>query len=526
MASASSVSTAARCQSEEWPFGQSTKVIVALALIAGLVLRFWGFGNPPFDAHAFRQTQTLATIEDFYWGGVDFFYPTTNYAGHPGILVLEAPVFQVIAAALYHLFGPHLEVIRALNIVIGAGTTLALYAITARLLNRRTALLSALIYWLAPLNILFERSTLFDPMAVLFALLSFYEFLVLLRPRAEGKLLRQPRTLAALAGLTLTTCLVAVMKPLYLWPSVLLAAWEFARRRFRFEREIALAAAVFFVSGVLFLAWNRHCYIANRSGYYRDLDPSSLLGIKELFDPKYYWTLMKTRYKEWLGAFGMILYPMGLWAAWKRRKEKAIAATLWLLALIPPTYLCVFANINFPHNYYQLIITPFLAIIAAVGFAWLASFLSPDTGPRPIVWNAGLVALILAAPFAYLIWKNPSKPVRQMVAFQELCAGCFAPRSPGIVFVSADIIKTAGGNVDNPLPEYLYGAGFRGFGRAVESPKQAHQLFGQMLPYCHDLRYVIFWGLKPGWFEAEKARVVKRDDKRLFYAFELTGPPK
>jgi len=526
MAHSLSISTGPRLQRRAaWSFGAGLQALAVLALIVGLVLRFLRFDNPPFDAHSFRQCQTLFTIDDFYWNGIDFFYPKTNYVGNPGVFVLEAPVFQAIAAALYHVFGPHIEVVRALNILCGVGTTAVLYWITARLLDRRTALLATLIYWLASLNILFQRSTLLDPMAVLFALASFHALIVVLRPHPEDESLRCPRTLARFAGFALATCLVAVMKALYLWPSVLLLGWEFARRRFRFEPRIALATGVFFVSGILFLGWNYHCRVANQNGYYHDLKPTSLLGLGKLIDPMFYWQ-MKARPGEWLGPIGMVLYPVGLWAVWKRRDETEKASTVWLLALIPPSYLFVFPNINLPHNYYQLIITPFLAIVAAMGLGWLASlpvFSSAETeAPRSALLGAGLVALILASPFTYLVWKNFSKATPEVLAFQELCARCLQPRSIGIIFVSEKLNPYH--IVDYPLPEFLYGAKLQGFGRPVKDTEQARRFYQELLPYCRDLRYVVFYGISPGWFEAENARIVKRDDGHQFYAFELKPP--
>src|ERR1041384_7147935 len=112
------------------------RMLMVVALVAGLVLRLIGLSAPPFDNHNFRQCQTLSTIEDFHAHGIDLLHPKALYAGYPGTFVLELPLFQAVAALLYSAFGPHLEIIRLLNILLGLATTALLYRTTARLLDR------------------------------------------------------------------------------------------------------------------------------------------------------------------------------------------------------------------------------------------------------------------------------------------------------------------------------------------------------------------------------------------------------
>src|SRR5438270_1747645 len=127
--------------------------LLLLAGIVGLVLRLVCFSCPPYDSHSFRQTQTLSTIETFYHEGVDIFHAKAIYMGYPGVFVLEVPVFQAFCAWLYRLFGPHWEIVRAVNICLGAGSAWLVYKISLRFFAPGIAALSAIIYWLAPLNI-------------------------------------------------------------------------------------------------------------------------------------------------------------------------------------------------------------------------------------------------------------------------------------------------------------------------------------------------------------------------------------
>src|SRR5437868_494172 len=139
------------------------RVLLVLGLLLGLWLHCRGISEPAYDSHNFRQCQTLSTIEEYYRSGIDLLYPKSLWTGYPGVFVLELPLFQAMAAGLYHVFGPHLEVIRWFNILWGALATWLVYALGVRYLSRMVGVMAALIYWLAPLNVLFQRSMLLDP---------------------------------------------------------------------------------------------------------------------------------------------------------------------------------------------------------------------------------------------------------------------------------------------------------------------------------------------------------------------------
>src|SRR5262245_36999710 len=210
------------------------RVLVGIALAVGLWLRLIGISYPPYDYHNFRQCQTLSTIETFYSQGIDLLHPKTLYMGDPWIFVLELPLFQGLAALLYHVFGPHLEVVRFLNILIGAATFWLLYRITDYLVDGATAVLTVVVYWLAPLNISYQRSMLLDPLAVFCGLLSFYCLARLIDAGGAHQNAGDRRgEWARFATFAIATWLTALIKALCLWPAVLLLGWGLWRRRFR-----------------------------------------------------------------------------------------------------------------------------------------------------------------------------------------------------------------------------------------------------------------------------------------------------
>jgi 4-amino-4-deoxy-L-arabinose transferase-like glycosyltransferase len=404
---------------------------------------------PPYDNHHFRQCQTLSTLEDFYRNGIDFLHPHALYTGYPGVLVLELSLFQAIGATLYHYFGAHLEVIRILNIVIGALTTLILYRISLLWFDRTIAILGTIIYWLAPLNIVYQRSTLLDPMAVLCAMASFYSMALLLtrrEARNAGPCSPAPSENCLWFWFTvfaITTMLTGLTKTLYLWPGVLLFAQESLARRFRPDRSLLRISVVFAVTGVCFVVWNRYAASANAANLLsKGLKLTSLLGFSPLLNLDFYSVMLRTRPKAWLGLLGALFYLFGLWAWWSERRVEGWRSKLFLIICVPPTYLLAFAKINYPHDYYQLIISPFLVIISAKGVVWLAKKFQPPALDYPIIkqttFAVAVRVWVVAAVANYLLWFRWPRIDSRMVAFERLRAGKAEPWAPAILCHSRD----------------------------------------------------------------------------------------
>jgi hypothetical protein len=498
---------------------------IALVLLAGLTLRFINFTTPPFDAHSFRQTETLFTIETFYQQGIDLLHPKTNYTGYPGTLVLEFPIFQAFVALLYHVFGPHLELIRILNILFGAATGFLLFKITKRLLDPITAWLAVLIYWLSPLNITYQRSMLIDPAGVTLALLVFYQLLFLLpaeqtSPRAETD---SPRpALWRWTVFFVATILTALIKALYLWPAVLLIADRFFRRRCKLDARIFLIGSAFSVAGSFFILWNVHAtHVNDLSPFTRGTRPTSHLGVSALFDPHFYRVMLWTYPKYWLGLAGLLLYPFGFVAAWRERFNRTLFNPLLILLLIPPTYLLAFASINMPHDYYQLIIVPFLSIASATGLRWLW-FRYQDYATRNTQYATRFPAFAAGASLFLLLslgtyfWYH-SKVWPEALRFQELCAPRVQAGQSAMLFVDQRISP---GVELGELPAFLYSVGFWGCGKRVRDIDQAKSYFEKFYPDFPGLQYLVFYGVeKPDWVPTQQFHPEANDEANHLFIF-------
>ena len=86
-----------------------------------------------------------------------------------------------------------------------------------------------------------------------------------------------------------------------------------------------------------------------------------------LFSPKFY-ALMVFRFVTLiLNPFTIIMFFIGALVIWKFGKSKEEIS----LILLVPVYYVLFGDINFPHEYYSLIMVPYCSIIAGYGAFWI-----------------------------------------------------------------------------------------------------------------------------------------------------------
>jgi hypothetical protein len=316
-----------------------------------------------------------------------------------------------------------------------------------------------------------------------------------------------------------------MIKALYLWPAVLLFGQVWLARRFKWDAWLLRITAWFVFAGACFLAWNHYAAGVNdASPFTRGIRPTSLLGISALLSPDYYVTQILHRPRFWLGILGAVLYPVGLWAAWSDRSEwkrSSKSLLILVLVLIPPTYLLAFSNINKPHDYYQLIITPFLAMVAGYGLRWLLARwplagAPPATARRVAMGAVGV--LVAAGLFMYLVWLHEPRRDARLEQLEQFCAGKVQPWAPGMIFVDNQL---GGLPLDHDVPEYLYAARLWGYGHTVEGLAQAKVLFDKYAPAFPRLEAVVFYGSEcPAWMPADQFRLSAKDDRHRFYLFQ------
>ncbi|MCX8090184.1 MAG: hypothetical protein N3I86_04495, partial [Verrucomicrobiae bacterium] len=173
-----------------------------------------------------------------------------------------------------------------------------------------------------------------------------------------------------------------------------------------------------------------------------------------------------------------------------------------------------------PHDYYQLIIAPFLAIVSGNGARWL---LHRGLTASRAAFLALSVVVLAAAPFHYLVWRKQPRLWPPLVRLQKYCEGRFKPNSSAMFFTTVEATRL-GKNFH--LPEYLYALRLWGVARVAPDAATARAWFEELSPTFPRLDYVIFHGLEfPDWMPPT-FRLTMRDDAERFYVFEPQDSPK
>ena len=97
-------------------------------------------------------------------------------------------------------------------------------------------------------------------------------------------------------------------------------------------------------------------------------------GWNFLLSAKYYLLLIFRFFLLILNPFTCFLFIIGMVLVWTHYRKKDVIAIPFFI----PVYFLLFGNVNFPHEYYSLIMVPYCSIVAGVGAVWLENLLSED----------------------------------------------------------------------------------------------------------------------------------------------------
>jgi len=411
-----------------------TEVTIWICLVCAILtimMRIPVLELPFFGSHLFRQLQTLSTIEAYLIDGVHLLKPRTNYIGYPGHLLLEFPIFQAIAAVFTQLINRDpLLVTRCLNLCIGAFSTIWVYRISRTFMGAMASTAAAFIFFTAPLNLMYHASTLIDPFAVLATLIAVSCYLQSLAPARPSLLTTCLFTIAAV--------LTVLIKPLYLFPLALLILTDVALSRNKLITVKTILSFIqsrlcywvpILVAGIILLIWLK---ISSTQSSAQDV--TSHLGWQVLLKPSFYFTVA-IRYLFFIQSPITILLGW-LGVCWVLKKEKMVATSFIIFFTLPFTYYVAFANINRPHDYYSLILVPFVSMAAGAGIQKLTENMNCNSlfsrfGIFPV-----LVILFLGNIFLYFTnyWMSPNLRNRYS-EFATASQGILEPYHYSLVFV-------------------------------------------------------------------------------------------
>lgn len=143
-----------------------------------ILLRMINLLAPILGAQSWRQADTAAITRNFFENGYNLFYPQVDWGGNTaGFVESEFPVYQFVIALFYKIFGIHEFIGRLISIGFSAISLLLFYKIVLILINQKTAMWSAFIYSILPLNIFYSRVFMPEPLLIMSILSGIYFFI-------------------------------------------------------------------------------------------------------------------------------------------------------------------------------------------------------------------------------------------------------------------------------------------------------------------------------------------------------------
>jgi hypothetical protein len=337
--------------------------LITTTLIAGLIVRLYHFDRPVADWHSFRQADTASVTRNLFDGSGTVIKPTyhdlSNIASgqdNPqGYRMVEFPLYNYLSAIPPHIFTT-LSIessSRLISIVFSLLSALLIFLLTYQNVRNFTASYFTMFAFLFNPFVIFYSSTILpEPTAVLFLLLS-----LLLFPRHFF--------------LSATSLAVAILvKP---YTAILVLPW-LAYQSFLFlqKSKLSLKTISLFIVFTLvslspFIIWR--IWI---SQFPQGIPANAWLfneGNLRLRPAWFRWLFIERIGKLILGVYEVAVLILGF--AYKKNRSQALTLSSFTAMLL---YFLIIARGNVQHDYYQFLVTPFLAIIVGLGYYYLVNF--------------------------------------------------------------------------------------------------------------------------------------------------------
>lgn len=361
----------------------SATAILTAIIVAGVILRFYRFGSPILDQHAFRQTQTASEV--WLWdrfGFSPFDYHVPMYGG--GYWVLEFPWYQYIVYALTAVFGFHEELGRLVSIAAFAASAYLLFEIGKRLLGSRAAAVAAVAFLaFMPITVFFYRAYLIDPLLIAVALLMFLAAIRL------WERFSWTWTAIFIAAFFVTALGKANLLVIFSLPILVLIIRALRRKTLTWAAFGAIVAGVV-ISAIALYAWTKHADALNVPSNGMTFSNMRWWFFGSTLLDANLWHTVFQRFLDNLTVIGMLFVGIGLAGiATVRTGHRLVLVALVASGLMS---IAIFANLNRIHDYYQLPYYPTIALLGGLGVWSVGSLALRISRERAIQLTAGILA--------------------------------------------------------------------------------------------------------------------------------------
>lgn len=335
-----------------------------LILLVAFAFRLYRFDSPIADWHSWRQADTSAVSRNFVQHGYDVLHPRfddlsniPSGKNNPlGYRFVEFPIYNLLQAGGYSIIGIlTLEQWgRMVSIVASLISTVLLYLLVTKYLNKTAGIFTAFFFALLPYNIYYGRTILPDTSTVTATLCTIYFFDKWLERKGKPSLYY---LLAILFGVC-----ALLLKPyagFFMLPMLYIAYKNFGIQLWK-KWQLWLFVVVAISPFIIWRLWI--------SQYPEGIPANTWLlngnGIR--FRPAFFrWIGYERVIKLISGYFGTFLLLFGAYAV-TSIKHKGFFLSFLISSLL---YVSIFATGNVQHDYYQILIMPSIAIFYGVG-AW------------------------------------------------------------------------------------------------------------------------------------------------------------
>lgn len=343
---------------------KSAKLLLAVFLIVGLLVRLYKINSPIADWHSWRQVDTAAVARIFVDEGINLLEPRyydissvqTGYFNPQGYRFVEFPIsnlihavaFMAIPQISFDIWGRLISVFSALI----AG--FYIYKIGCKYIGKVGGLASMFFYLFLPFNIYFTRVILPEPMATMFAVVSIWYFVQFIESDKNWQLYLS----AALFSMAI------LLKPFagfYALPIIFLAIRKFGFSGLFKKIPMLLALDIALVPFFAWRAWlGQFRYFIGIPHFMWAFNGD---GIR--FRPAFWrWIFGERLGHLILGTWGLIPFGFGILDSSKIRKRDWVIE-LMLLGMLG--YVVIVATASVRHDYYQTIVVPAVALALGRG---------------------------------------------------------------------------------------------------------------------------------------------------------------
>ena len=351
------------------------KIFILLIIVLGLFLRLYRLDYPVADWHSFRQADTASVTRIFSENGIDILHPKyhdlsniqSGLENPLGYRMVELPIYNIISVYFHQIFKTNIDISsRLVSIIFSLGSGLLIFLIcyqqTKLFLPSFFALAT---FMLLPFNIYYSRTILPEPTAVFFMLLSLYLF---------------PINLFSSAVFLALSILIKPYTAIILFPVFLIKLFTHKKSLIKLIifSVISISPFIFwrlwisqFPEGIPKSDWLLNNGVTTTfPAWYKGYNLSFLNKLIAFRPHWWQWLFFERVSNLILGAYGLI--PLFLGLAFKKIHTQKFSFSLILGILL---YFVVIAQGNIQHDYYQVLIIPFVSILLGFGYYYIYSFL-------------------------------------------------------------------------------------------------------------------------------------------------------